>query len=170
MSHRIVITLAAAALLSCSGCIVTTSTYDGKVREVESLRDAYASLNREKSKLAGEVETLSKQVSAEKAAGEALAARNREIEESLKRMGGELDALRNASEGSRVTREQFIDELLGKEKETGKRMQELSSRVDACGEELVREKRQSADLERELAEIRKKLERKEEPAARSTAE
>jgi len=166
-----VITLAAAAaLLSCSGCIVTSSTYDGKVREAEDLRDAYASLNREKSKLAGEVEILSKQVSAEKAAGEALTARIRENEESLKRMGGELDALRKASEGSRLTREQFIDELLAKEKETGKRVQELSSRADACGEELVREKRQSADLERELAELRKKPETKEEPAARSTAE
>ena len=31
-----------AALLSCAGCIVTSSAYDAKVREVEALRDAYA--------------------------------------------------------------------------------------------------------------------------------
>jgi len=63
------ITLATvAALLSCAGCIVTASTYDAKVREVETLRDAYASTNREKSRLAGEVETLSKQVAGQKVA------------------------------------------------------------------------------------------------------
>lgn len=53
-----------AALLSCAGCIVTASTYDSKVREVEALRDAYASSNREKAKLASEVEALSKRADA----------------------------------------------------------------------------------------------------------
>ena len=130
------ITFAAlAALLSCAGCIVTTSTYDAKVREVEA---------------------LSKQVKAEKTAGEALADRLREREESQKRTSGQLDALRKAYEGSRLTWEQFIEELLGKEKATGKRLQELSSRADACAEEL--------------AELRKKMETKEAPAARSPAE
>jgi len=57
-----------AALLSCAGCIVTASTYDAKVRQVEALRDAYASSNRETSRLAGEVEALSKQVAGQKAA------------------------------------------------------------------------------------------------------
>jgi len=63
------ITFAAlAALLSCAGCIVTTSTYDAKVREVEALRDAYASSTRETSRLAGEVEALSKRADACEAA------------------------------------------------------------------------------------------------------
>lgn len=63
------ITFAAlAALLSCAGCIVTASTYDAKVREVEALRDAYASSNREKAKLASEVEDLSKRAEACEAA------------------------------------------------------------------------------------------------------
>jgi septal ring factor EnvC (AmiA/AmiB activator) len=66
---------ALAALLSCGGCIVTTSTYDAKVREVEALRDAYASSNRETSRLAGEVEALSKQVAGQKAAIEELSSR-----------------------------------------------------------------------------------------------
>ena len=157
---------AAAALLFCAGCIVTNSTYEAKVREVDVLRDAYASLNREKSKLAGEVEALSKQVALEKTTGGMLAGQLREKEEALKRLGGELEAVRKASEGTRLTREQFIDELLAKEKATGKRLQELSSRADACGEELSRERRESADRDRELEEIRKKLETKEEPNGR----
>jgi len=70
------ITLATvAAILSCAGCIVTASTYDAKVREVEALRDAYASANREKSRLAGEVETLSKQVAGQNAALQELSSR-----------------------------------------------------------------------------------------------
>jgi uncharacterized protein YlxW (UPF0749 family) len=98
------ITFAAlAALLSCAGCIVTTSTYGEKVREAEALRDAYASSNREISRLAGEVETLSK-------------------------------------------------------------------RADACEAGWTREKRESADRDRELAELLKKTGTKEEPAASSAAE
>ena len=69
MLRRVTITFAAvAALLSCAGCIVTTSTYEAKVREVEALRDAYASSNRESSRLAGEVEALSKQIAGQNAA------------------------------------------------------------------------------------------------------
>jgi hypothetical protein len=64
-----------AALLSCGGCIVMTSTYDAKVREVEALRDAYASSNREASRLAAEVEALSKQVTGQKADLQALSIR-----------------------------------------------------------------------------------------------
>jgi len=118
LPRRVMITFAAlAALLSCAGCIVTTSTYDAKVREVESLRDAYASSNRGASRLAGEVEALSKQVAGQKTA-----------------------------------------------------LQELTSRADACEAGLAREKRESTDRDRELAELRKKTGTKEEPAARSSAE
>jgi septal ring factor EnvC (AmiA/AmiB activator) len=63
-----IVIAALAALLSCAGCIVTTSTYDAKVRQVEALRDAYAASNRETSRLAGEVEALTKQVAVQKAA------------------------------------------------------------------------------------------------------
>lgn len=59
-----VLSAAMAALLSCAGCIVTSSTYDAKVRQVEALRDAYASSNREASRLAGEVEALSRRAEA----------------------------------------------------------------------------------------------------------
>lgn len=103
-----------AALLSCAGCIVTASSYDAKVREVEALRDAYASSNREKSRLAGEVETLSKQV-----------------------------AVQNAA------------------------LQELSSRADACEGVLPSEKRESADPDRDLRELRKTKGTKEGAPERS---
>ena len=115
MLRRIMITLATVAtVLSCAGCIVTASTYDAKVREVEALRDAYASSNREKSRLAGEVETLSKQV-----------------------------AVQNAA------------------------LQELSSRADACEGVLPGEMRESADHDREPAELRKTKGTKEGAAERS---
>jgi hypothetical protein len=76
---------ALAALLSCAGCIVTTSTYNAKVREVEALRDAYASSNREASRLAGEVEALSKQVAGQKATIEGLSTRAKACEEAAAR-------------------------------------------------------------------------------------
>lgn len=76
---------ALAALLSCAGCIVTTSTYNAKVREVEALRDAYASSNRETSRLAGEVEALSKQVAGQKATIEGLSTRAEACEEAAVR-------------------------------------------------------------------------------------
>ncbi len=83
MPRRFVITFAAmAALLSCAGCIVTTSTYDTKVREVEALRDAYASSNREASRLAAEVEALSKQVAGQKETIEGLSTRAKACEEN----------------------------------------------------------------------------------------
>lgn len=106
-----------AALLSCSGCIVKTSTYDLKVLEVEALRDAYASSNREAARLTGEVEALTKQVAGQKAD-----------------------------------------------------LQELSARAIACEEERKRERRESADRERELAELRGKAGTREGPASRPSAE
>jgi chromosome segregation ATPase len=76
---------AVAALLSSAGCIVTTSTYDAKVREVEALRDAYASSNRESSRLAGEVEALKKQVAGQNAALQELSSRADACEGELAR-------------------------------------------------------------------------------------
>lgn len=118
LHHRMTtLFVALAALPFCAGCIVTTSTYDAKVGEVEALRDAYASSNRETSRLAREVEDLSKQVEEQKTA-----------------------------------------------------LRELSSRAEACESGLAREKRESGERDRELAECRKKAGSKEEPPARSAAE
>jgi len=86
LPRRVVILFAAvAALLSCAGCIVTTATYDSKVREVEALRDAYASSNREASRLAGEVDVLARQVAGQKAALEELSSRADACEGTLAR-------------------------------------------------------------------------------------
>jgi chromosome segregation ATPase len=86
LPRRAGITLAAvAALLSSAGCIVTTSAYDAKVREVEALRDAYASSKRESSRLAGEVESLSKRVAGQDAALKELSSRADACESALER-------------------------------------------------------------------------------------
>ena len=81
--------VAVAALLSCAGCIVTTSTYDAKVREAEVLRDAYASSNREASRLADEVVALSKQVAGQKAALQELSSRADACEKAAGRSAAE---------------------------------------------------------------------------------
>jgi chromosome segregation ATPase len=86
LPRRIMIPFAAmAALLSCAGCIITASTYDEKVREVDTLRDAYALSNRETSRLAGEVEALSKQVAGQKTALQELSSRADACEGALAR-------------------------------------------------------------------------------------
>ncbi|MGE5284600.1 MAG: hypothetical protein ACM3OG_06510 [Actinomycetota bacterium] len=85
MTRFVRIAFALSALLSCAGCIVTSSTYNAKVREVEALRDAYASSNRESSRLAGEVEALSKQVAEQKATIEGLSIRAKACDEAAAR-------------------------------------------------------------------------------------
>ena len=77
-----------------------TSTYDAKVREVEALRDAYASSNREASRLAAEVEALSKQVAGQKSDLEALSIRAGACEEGLARKKRDSDV---AAEDSRIS-------------------------------------------------------------------
>jgi hypothetical protein len=148
------VALAAAAVLlfAGSGCIVTGTTYEMKAKEADSLRDAMASLNREKGKLAEENATLAKQVATCKESEASLSARLAEKEESLKRLSGDLAAARQIYEGSRDTREQFIDELLEKEKTTGKRLQELSARVERDERELELLRREAAARELESRE------------------
>ena len=148
---------AAVMLFAGSGCIVTGTTYEMKAKEADSLREAMASLNREKGKLAEENATLARQVAAGKDAEAALSARLAERDESLKRLSDDLAAARQMYEGSRGTREQFIDELLEKEKATGKRLQELAARADRDERELERLRLETAARDRELAELRKTL-------------
>ena len=80
---------AIAALLSCAGCIVTTSTYDAKVREADALRDAYASSSRETSRLAGEVKALEKKVAGQEAAIDELSSRADECDRVAGRSAAE---------------------------------------------------------------------------------
>lgn len=149
---------AAVLLFAGSGCIVTGTTYEMKAKEADSLREAMASMNREKGKLAEENASLAKQVAACKEAGASLSARLAEKDETVKRLSDDLVTARQMYEGSRGTREQFIDELLEKEKATGKRLQELSARAERDEQELSRVRDEMAARDREIAGLRKKIE------------
>jgi len=126
---------AAALLFSGAGCLVTKTTYDMKSNEADSLREALASVNRENA-------TLSRQAAADRETIAALAAQIREKDESLNRISEETAAARQIYEGSQLTREQFINELLEREKATGKRFQELSARAEGYEQELERMKKE----------------------------
>jgi hypothetical protein len=128
-----------------------------KSKETDSLRDALASLNREKTKLAEENAALSRQVAAGKEAGEALSAQVKEMDESLKRLGEGMTGSRRKPETGRASREQLIDELLEGERATGRRMQELSVRAEGCEKSLEQAGRDAAAREREIEEMRNKL-------------
>ncbi|HEX9206263.1 MAG TPA: hypothetical protein VF853_10085 [Candidatus Deferrimicrobiaceae bacterium] len=149
---------AAVLLFAGSGCIVTGTTYEMKAKEADSLREAMASMNREKGKLAEENASLAKQAVACKEAVSSLSARLAEKDETVKRLSDDLVTARQMYEGSRGTREQFIDELLEKEKATGKRLQELSARAERDELELSRVRDEMAARDREIAGLRKKIE------------
>lgn len=92
---------AAVLLFAGPGCIVTGATYEMKAREADSLREAMASLNRDKGKLAEENAALAKQVAACKESGAELSARLAEKDDSLRRLSEELAAARRMCEKSR---------------------------------------------------------------------
>ncbi len=137
MIRRSLFAFPVAALLLCGGgCLVTKSSYDLKARENDSLREAVASLNREKARLAEENAELSKQVAAGKRTEAALSAQVREADKSLERLGEGMTGSPRIYDKGQTTREQFIDGLLEVERTTGLRMQELSARVECCEKEL----------------------------------
>lgn len=112
--------------------MVTSSKYEMKTKEADTLRDAIAGVNKEKTVLEAKNEALRKQLADEQEAGAALSARVKAQEAELQRSNEELAAARKSYEGTRITREQFISELLEKEKATGKRIQELNTRAQTC--------------------------------------
>ena len=121
------------------------------------MRDALASLNRDKAKLAEENAKLSKQVASIKDAEAALSSQVKEMEASLKRLGEAMPDSRPAFNGNRITRERFIEELLEREKATGRRLQELSARNEGYEQDLERMRRESAARDREVSELKEKL-------------
>jgi len=139
LTRRSLIVISVAVLLfSGAGCIATSSSYEMKSREADSLRDALASLNREKAKLAEENASLKKQVASSKETEAALSSRVMEMEASLKHHGDGTPGSGQASDGNRILRERLIDELLERETATGRRLQELSERNKQCERELER--------------------------------
>jgi len=120
--------------------MVTSSRYDIKTKEADTLRDAVAAANKERSVLEAKNEALQKQIADGKDAEAGLTARVQAQEAEIRQISEELAAARKNYEGTRITREQFISELLEKEKATGKRIQELSARAQACEDPLRNEK------------------------------
>ncbi len=151
------VALAALPCLAC-GCLVTGSTYETKTREADALRDALASTNKEKNQASAEIEALRKQLGDEKAESAALTARMKGQDEDIRRMSDELASARRNYEGTRITREQLISELLEKEKATGKRIQDLSAKDQALEAQVERLRKDAAERESQLAELRRKAE------------
>jgi len=152
------IAVGAVLLFSGAGCVVTQSTYDAKVREADALREALAPLSRENSRLAEENAALSREVATGKETEAGLSAQLKDRDESLKALSGEAAEERKKYEGRRVSREQFINELLEKEKAAGKRLQEQSARAEGYERDLDRMKKEAEAREQEVAELRKMLE------------
>ncbi len=144
--------------LSClaGGCLVTGSTYETKTREADALRDALAATNKEKNQVTAQAEALRKQLADQQAESARLSTRVAAQDEEIKRMGDELASARKNYEGTRITREELISELLEKEKATGKRIQDLSIRNQALEAEAGRLRKEAAEREAQLAEERRK--------------
>ncbi len=134
--------------------MVTSSRYEMKTREADSLRDAVASANKEKNVLEARNEALQKQLADLKDSEAALSARIKAQEAEIRRFGEEFASARKNYEGTRITREQFISELLEKEKTTGKRIQELNAKAQACESSLESLRREIAARDSELGELR----------------
>jgi len=130
--------------LSAGGCMVASSKYEIKTKEADALRDAVAAANKEKTVLEARNEALQKQLADVKDAEAVLSARAQAQEEDIRRMSEEIASARKNFEGTRITREQFISELLEKEKLTGKRIQDLSERAQACEHALENLRKESA--------------------------
>jgi len=133
--------------LGTGGCVVTASKYEAKTREADSLRDALASASKEKNALEARYEATRKELSDEGKSNTALSSRNRELEEDLGNVKEELASISGKYEGTRITREELISELLAKEKATGKRIQELGAMAQQC--DMEREKLQKEAIERQ---------------------
>ncbi len=160
---------AIASLLALSGlaggCLVTGTTYETKAREADALRDALAATSKEKNQIGAQAEALRKQLSDEKATSTELSARLTTDDEDIRRMSDELASARRNYEGTRITREELISELLEKEKATGKRIQELSARGQALEAEVERLRKEAAGREALVAELRRKAETTPDAAA-----
>jgi flagellar motor protein MotB len=137
--------------------MVTSSKYEMKTKEADALRDAVAGANKERTVLEARIEALQKQLSDEKDAGAALSARVQAQDAELRRTSEELASARKSYEGTRITREQFISELLEKEKSTGKRIQDLNARAQSCEQSLDILRKESAARDAELADLKKSM-------------
>lgn len=142
--------------LASGGCVVLSSRYDEKSREADSLRDAVAMTSREKASIVSRNEALQRDLEEERRRTASLAATLRDREASNRKANEDLAAARKSYEGTRITREQLVTELMEKEKATGKRIQELCTRQLQCDAEAEKLRREAAAREEELVDLRKK--------------
>ncbi|GAB4368597.1 MAG: hypothetical protein Kow00128_14070 [Deltaproteobacteria bacterium] len=143
----------AALTLATGGCVVASKRFDAKVREADALRDALASVNREQQALQARVEALSKSLAEETDSRKRCETEARGREEELLALRREFEEASRAYEGTRLTREQFITELLEKEKVSGKRIQEWNTRALACEAERESLRKETASLKQNIAEL-----------------
>ncbi|MBI5419658.1 MAG: hypothetical protein HZA60_06175 [Deltaproteobacteria bacterium] len=148
-----------ALCLATGGCMVASSKYDIKTKEADTLREALAATNKERNVLEARIESLQKQLSDAKESNSSLSSRVRTQEDEIRKIGEELAGARKNYEGTRITREQFISELLEKEKATGKRIQELSARAQGCELAMEKLRKESEARESELAQLRQQTEK-----------
>jgi len=146
-----------ALALGTGGCLVTASTYEAKTREADTLREAVAFSNKERGTLEARLLSSEKQISGAKEENAILSARLRDVEGELRTLKEELSSIMGKYEGTRITREELISELLEKEKATGKRIQELSERVQACEAERERFRQEAASRETAVSELEKQV-------------
>jgi flagellar motor protein MotB len=148
---------ALALLLGSGGCMVRGSKYEARTREVDILRDAIAIANREKTVLEARIESLAHQLADGDERNAHLADKIREQEEAIRKLNEELASTRRNYEGTRITREQLVAELLEKEKATGKRIQELSMKAARHAAEEEKLRREADRRGAELAELKARL-------------
>jgi flagellar motor protein MotB len=139
--------------------MVTSSKYEIKTKEADALRDAVAAANKERTVLEAKNDALRKQLADAKDAETALSARVQAQEAEIRRIGEDLASARTNYEGTRITREQFISELLEKEKATGKRIQDLNEKAQACELALSTLRNESAARDTDLAMLSKSVEK-----------
>lgn len=150
--------LAAAALLLLPGCLVLEERFVQKEREADTLREAVARTNRLNAECESKGSALSDELAKSRKAGEELAARVKAQDEEIGRLKGNLSETKKDYEGSTISREELIRELLEKEKGTGKRIQELALEAsDAKGK--------AEGLRRELDAARAEAEARKDEAA-----
>ncbi|HEY3490400.1 MAG TPA: hypothetical protein VGK27_09820 [Candidatus Deferrimicrobiaceae bacterium] len=152
--------------LAASGCFVATSRFEEKVAESDTLRDALASANKDKNALSSQNEALQKQLGDTKETADSCAVKSKGQEAELARLTGELSVAKKSYEGTRITREELITELMEKEKATGKRIQDLSARAQSCEaegdrlrKEIERITRDIAARDTEIGDLKAKLEK-----------
>lgn len=158
----------AALSVLASGCLVATSRFEEKVAESDNLRDALAAASKDRTALAARNEALQKQLSDTKETAENCAIKARSQEAELSRLTGELSNAKRSYEGTRITREELITELMEKEKATGRRIQDLTGRAQTCDaecerlkKEIERTTREIAARDAQIAEIQERLKKAE---------